>query len=129
MLVVDHDLKYSSSDDNNDKAATMYAFSHTIVGLLSALVAVQASPTGLKKRTILSPLPESAEELHLKFQPLLDFDFDSCYNTAAISPNGKTNQGTHSTHFYSGGCRWRPQLQYSNAYSRHRCNNGICAIM
>ncbi|KAG9253031.1 necrosis inducing protein-domain-containing protein [Emericellopsis atlantica] len=98
--------------------------------LLSAAAVVTASPTQrMSKRDIITPLPEGASDLELKFQPYLDFDSDGCYNTAAISPDGYTNPGKGPTGTPQGDCRDPPQLENSNAYSRSRCNNGICAIM
>lgn len=83
----------------------------------------------LTKRDIIKPLPGSADIIESKFQPLLDFDSDGCYNTAAISPDGKTYPGHDATGSPQGGCRDPPQLQNSNTYSRMRCNNDYCAIM
>ncbi|KAL2754924.1 hypothetical protein ACRALDRAFT_1071536 [Sodiomyces alcalophilus JCM 7366] len=107
----------------------MYATLYTTFALLGALMAVQAMPVNHVKRNILQALPESADEMDLRFQPLLDFDTDSCYNTAAIDPNGRPNPGEQATGSITGDCRWRQQLENSNVYSRRRCNNGICAIL
>ncbi|KAH6876806.1 necrosis inducing protein-domain-containing protein [Thelonectria olida] len=101
----------------------------TTAAILGALAIVQAKPTPLLKRDILTALPERADEIELKFQPLLDFDSDGCYNTAAIDPSGNTNPGRDATDTPQGGCRDPHQLEDSNVYSRKRCNNGICAIM
>lgn len=97
--------------------------------LLSALALVNASPATLRRRDILTPLPEGADDVELKFQPLLDFDSDGCYNTAAIDPDGNTNPGKDATGTPQGDCRDAHQLENSNVYSRKRCNNGVCAIM
>jgi len=83
----------------------------------------------LIKRDIISPLPSNADSLEYDLQPLLDFDSDGCYNTAAIDPSGRTNPGKGATGTPEGQCRDRPQLENSNAYSRTRCNNGYCAVM
>lgn len=101
----------------------------SLVAILGALAIVQAQPTYNAKRDIIAALPGSADATETKFQPLLDFDSDGCYNTAAISPDGTTNPGKGATGTPQGGCRDPPQLQNSNAYSRKRCNNGYCAIM
>ncbi|CAH0020482.1 unnamed protein product [Clonostachys rhizophaga] len=101
----------------------------SLVAILGALAIVQAQPTHNAKRDIIAALPGSADTTETKFQPLLDFDSDGCYNTAAISPDGTTNPGKGATGTPQGGCRDPPQLQNSNAYSRKRCNNGYCAIM
>jgi hypothetical protein len=83
----------------------------------------------ISKRDVITPLPQSADEIDLKFQPGLDYDSDGCYNTAAISPDGTTNPGRRATAKVQGECQGLAQLQNSNAYSRRRCNNGYCAIM
>ena len=78
---------------------------------------------------LVDPLPESASKKELRFQPLMDFDHDGCYATAAIGREGKMNPGlTHIEASVSHGCR-DGRLQFSNAYSRKRCNHGYCAIM
>lgn len=51
-------------------------------------------------RDIVKPLPERATEEDKRWQPVADFDTDSCYNTAAISPDGQINPGMD--HDYSG---------------------------
>ncbi|KAH7305799.1 secreted protein [Stachybotrys elegans] len=94
--------------------------------ILGALSVTQAFPA---KRDIISALPGSADEIDLRFQPLLDFDRDGCYNTAAIDSSGYTNPGLSATGTPEGRCRDPPQLQNSNVYSRRRCNNGYCAVM
>ncbi|KAI1860809.1 uncharacterized protein JN550_011271 [Neoarthrinium moseri] len=81
-------------------------------------------------RDVINPLPEKATSDDKKWQPVLDFDTDSCYNTAAIDPSGNVNKGMD--HNYSGpseGCRDKPRLENANVYSRARCNNGWCAYM
>lgn len=97
------------------------------VGIVTSVRAI--SPGPILKRDIITPLPQSADEQELKFQPGLDYDSDGCYNTAAIDPNGKTNPGKAATKRVEGECRSQAQLDNSNAYSRKRCNNGYCAIM
>ncbi|KFA67859.1 hypothetical protein S40285_08779 [Stachybotrys chlorohalonatus IBT 40285] len=97
-----------------------------VIALLGALASVQAVPT---KRDIITALPGSADVVDSRFQPLLDFDSDGCYNTAAIDPSGRTNPGRGATGTPQGSCRDPPQLENSNTYSRRRCNNGYCAIM
>lgn len=96
--------------------------------VLGALAA--ASPSArMAKRDVLTALPQSADETELKTQPLLDFDSDGCYNTAAIDPSGNTNPGHDATGTPEGDCRDAAQLENSNVYSRKRCNNDICAVM
>lgn len=97
--------------------------------ILSGLTAVQGSPAFNSRRSILPALPEAADDIEFKFQPKLDFDTDGCYNTAAIAPDGNTNNGAPATGTPQGNCRDPHQLENSNVYSRARCNNGKCAIM
>jgi hypothetical protein len=103
---------------------TLIAAFFGIVASVGAL-----SPGSITKRDIITPLPQSADEQELKFQPGLDYDSDGCYNTAAIDPDGNTNPGKKATKRVEGECRSQAQLDNSNAYSRKRCNNGYCAIM
>lgn len=105
---------------------------HTLLStaaLLGALSAVNASPAPILRRDIITALPGNADEIENKFQPILDFDTDGCYNTAAIDPDGNINPGKGATGTPQGDCRDPPQLENSNVYSRRRCNNGVCAIM
>lgn len=83
----------------------------------------------LGKRDIIGALPSNADGTEYRWQPVLDFDTDGCYNTAAISPDYALNPGADQTGTPEGGCRDPPQLENSNVYSRRRCNNGVCAIM
>ena len=102
----------------------------TTAALLGALSSTaQAKPARIAKRDILTALPESASDLELRHQPLLDFDGNGCYNTAAVDPDGSTNPGHDATGTPEGDCRDAHQLENSNAYSRARCNSGVCAIM
>ncbi|KAF9767434.1 hypothetical protein IL306_000021 [Fusarium sp. DS 682] len=106
-----------------------------IVALVGLFAITGASPlplgdsSALTHRDVLQRLPESANSLELTLQPLLDYDSDGCYNTAAINPSGRTNPGKGATGTPQGQCRDRAQLENSNAYSRKRCNNGYCAVM
>jgi hypothetical protein len=86
------------------------------------------TPT-LVSANILNPLPIRAATLDRSFQPVMDFDKDSCYNTAAVDANGKTNQGLDPADASTTQCRSETQLYHSNAYSRHMCNRGWCAII
>lgn len=111
------------------KLVTMQGTLINIAAILSALSAVQGHPLTVTERDVISALPRSADDIDIKFQPILDFDSDGCYVTAAISPDGTTNPGRGATGTPQGQCRDPPQLENSNAYSRRRCNNGYCAIM
>lgn len=100
------------------------------VTLLNLAASVSGSPTKLRRQDdILEALPEKASDLEFKFQPYLDFDTNGCYNTAAIAPDGTINEGDEATGTERGDCRDLAHLEHSNAYSRARCNNGICAVM
>ena len=77
---------------------------------------------------VITPLPRSGTDGALKWQPVLDWDADTCYHTAAIDPSGTTNPGLESTP-QNGPCRQADRLWHCNAYSRERCNHGWCAYM
>ncbi|KAF2683596.1 putative secreted protein [Lentithecium fluviatile CBS 122367] len=81
------------------------------------------------KANLLNPLPPKAAAIDLKFQPVMDFDTDSCYNVAAIDADGNTNAGLDPSKYSTDDCRAEGQLWHSNAYSRHMCNRGWCAII
>ncbi|KAI0131132.1 necrosis inducing protein-domain-containing protein [Daldinia grandis] len=107
-----------------------------VVILISTLYTyhIAASPiAGIRQiasRDIVNPLPEIATKDDKRWQPAADFDTDSCYNTAAISPDGQINPGMD--HNYSGpseNCRNSARLDNNNVYSRKRCNNGWCAFI
>jgi hypothetical protein len=106
----------------------MHSFITTTV-ILGALSTINAAPTAPVKRDIISALPGSASDIENTVQPLLDFDSDGCYNTAAIDASGNTNPGKGATGTPQGQCRDAVQLENSNVYSRARCNNGYCAVM
>ncbi|KAI8666419.1 hypothetical protein NCS57_00866500 [Fusarium keratoplasticum] len=100
--------------------------------LASALSGVSASPVSKNtRRDVLVALPGGAHEIDLKFQPWMDFDTDSCYNTATIDPDGDTNPGLDHPVFKNpqDDCRESSRLKNANVYSRSRCNHGWCAVM
>jgi hypothetical protein len=77
-------------------------------------------------------LAENATEDEIKFQPVLDYDTDSCYNQPAINLAGKINEGLSSyntKNTWGPGCRNSTDLDNQNVYVRSRCNNGWCAYM
>ncbi|KAI4616853.1 hypothetical protein J4E83_006434 [Alternaria metachromatica] len=80
--------------------------------LLFALISVTtASLTGV----ILNPLISGTEGA-LKWQPVLDWDKDVCYQTSAIDSNGNTNPGLDAK-FSVGECR-DPSRQWNcNTYA------------
>ncbi|TMW58386.1 hypothetical protein Poli38472_009945 [Pythium oligandrum] len=55
--------------------------------------------------------------------PLLDFDDDSCYPSAAVSRVGRHNGGLRTTGFITGGCRNKEFLDYSISYHRYACRD------
>ncbi|RGP78646.1 hypothetical protein FLONG3_3268 [Fusarium longipes] len=110
-------------------------FSCLISSLLAVAGIVSAHPSPIIgenevfKRNLLTKLPKNADENSLRFQPALDFDKDSCYNTAAVDPSGNLNPGLPNKGSPANGCRDLPRLDNANVYSRSRCNNGWCAYM
>lgn len=74
---------------------------------------------------ILSPLPQSADQRAIRFQPVLDYDKDVCFFTAAIDAQNKTNPGALDL----ATCHQDIRLDSTNAYVRSRCNHGWCAYM
>lgn len=104
------------------------------IALLSALTSASTIPSHLLKRDSDTPptaLPQSADDNALKFQPVLDYDTDSCYNVPAIDANGNLDKGLDNTYTTNtgDGCRTASYLDNQNVYSRTRCNNGWCAYM
>ncbi|KAH7385176.1 necrosis inducing protein-domain-containing protein [Phaeosphaeria sp. MPI-PUGE-AT-0046c] len=72
--------------------------------------------------------PEAGSVGALKYQPVLDWDDDTCYHTAAIDPSGNTNLGLHPSSS-EAECRKRNRLDHCNAYAREKCNHGWCVYM
>ncbi|KAL7626174.1 hypothetical protein AAE478_002944 [Parahypoxylon ruwenzoriense] len=102
--------------------------------MATAIPAVNGSPIerlfNLVARDPPQALPEKATAGDKKWQPAMDFDTDSCYNTPAIDANGNINPGLdHDNTGLSSGCRDASDLSNNNVYSRARCNNGWCAYM
>lgn len=98
---------------------------------LSTIVktATLLSTLNLSLADVITPLyPIAATDGALKWQPVLDWDKDTCYHTAAIDPNGNTNPGLETTP-QVGPCRQADRLSHCNAYSRERCNHGWCVYM
>ncbi|KAL5335047.1 necrosis inducing protein [Aspergillus crustosus] len=109
--------------------------------------------------SLLTPFPTTASDGALKFQPVLDFDKDSCYHTAAIGTDGTLNEGIavpwgtenpepvptpmlfsglttgnetelrSGSAYTPGNCRNRDRLDHSQVYVRERCNHGWCAYL
>ncbi|KAK1830473.1 necrosis inducing protein-domain-containing protein [Podospora conica] len=111
---------------------TMMAKFRLAAALFTLLPLTLASPLSLLPRqSSPSPpqaLPQNAPALDLRFQPVLDFDTDGCYNVPAVSATGALVQGLpHNFVSYSSNCRDASDLDNNNVYSRTRCNpNGWC---
>ncbi|KAI4936813.1 uncharacterized protein J4E92_001538 [Alternaria infectoria] len=102
----------------------MSRFPAAKAALLFALISVTtASLTGV----ILNPLISGTEGA-LKWQPVLDWDKDVCYQTSAIDSNGNTNPGLDAK-FSVGECRDSSRQWNCNTYARERCNHGWCVYM
>lgn len=77
-----------------------------------------------------SMIPESASSGEITFQPVLDYDKDSCYNVPAIDLDGNIVEGLpHEFVSNTEDCRDEADLDNQNVYSRARCNNGWCAYL
>ncbi|KAJ5691956.1 hypothetical protein N7462_001379 [Penicillium macrosclerotiorum] len=76
---------------------------------------------------LLTPFGTNASPGALQFQPVLDFDKDGCYHTAAISTDGSVNSGRTDNSI--GPCRDKDRLDHSQTYVRERCNHGWCAYL
>ncbi|KAI6783451.1 necrosis inducing protein-domain-containing protein [Emericellopsis cladophorae] len=75
-------------------------------------------------------LPQSATANDLRWQPVLDFDTDGCYNVPAIDAAGYVAEGLeHNWADLASDCRDMSDLDNNNVYSRQRCNNGWCIYM
>ncbi|KAK3985317.1 necrosis inducing protein-domain-containing protein [Cladorrhinum sp. PSN332] len=86
----------------------------------------------LLKRAVNPPtaLPQKATASDLRWQPVLDFDTDGCYNVPAIDAQGNIVQGLPNAWTgLSNDCRDLSDLNNNNVYSRQRCNNGWCVYM
>ncbi|MDX3831223.1 NPP1 family protein [Streptomyces europaeiscabiei] len=75
-----------------------------------------------------TPLAESTTSFQKTFQPVFDYDSDSCFPAAAIDGNGNLNGGLDDSGPVTGQCR-SGHLGKANTYSRVKCNNGWCAIV
>ncbi|KAE9987263.1 hypothetical protein EG328_003396 [Venturia inaequalis] len=93
---------------------------HALV-LLAAMLLPNSS-------SIPRPLPQSADQRAIDFQPVMDYDKDVCYFTAAIDKDNFTAFGLESSNDFKQ-CRQTDRLDSSNAYVRSLCNHGWCAYM
>jgi hypothetical protein len=83
----------------------------------------------LTSASVLTPLPRRAPAIDLAFQPVMDFDTDSCYNAPAIDAKGVTNKGLSTSGWKVKQCRTAQHLLQNQVYSRRMCNRGWCAII
>lgn len=105
----------------------------TTAALLGFLATTQASPSFAKRHRdrqhLVGSLPSKASDLEYRYQPVLDFDHDGCYQASAIDAEGHVSPGLRPTGPRSGSCRTFDVLRDSNTYSRARCNGDICGIV
>ncbi len=99
----------------------------------AALIAVSAGALTVGISTsasaaILTPLPENASTFQKKYQPLWDYDTDSCFPAAAVDASGRLNGGLNNSGSITGGCR-TDHLGKANTYSQSWCKNGWCAYV
>ncbi|GAA3820636.1 NPP1 family protein [Streptomyces phyllanthi] len=78
---------------------------------------------------VLTPLPANATAFQRAFEPVYDYDTDSCYPAAAVDGNGNLNGGLNPSGSVTGGCRTANHLNNDNSYSRPKCNQGWCGII
>jgi hypothetical protein len=94
---------------------------------VSALALTVTLP-GSASAGVLQNLPENATTFQAFFEPVYDYDTDSCYPAAAVDPAGNLNGGLKPTGPVTGQCRGG-HLDHANTYSRAKCNNGWCGII
>ncbi|SOE23522.1 Necrosis inducing protein (NPP1) [Spirosomataceae bacterium TFI 002] len=63
-------------------------------------------------------LPENASEKVKKWAVVFDFDRYACYPSAAISPDGRKNEGLAPKGLRTGNCREIVQLENANTFCR-----------
>lgn len=102
------------------------AYHSRLFWLIAAMITLAIN---LATADILDPLPRRAATIDLKYQPVMDFDKDCCYNTAAVNANGTTNAGLDPVSSHISDCHDRSRISHSNTYSRHMCNHGWCAMI
>ncbi|MER5215187.1 NPP1 family protein [Streptomyces sp. NPDC002838] len=91
-------------------------------------VALTIGVTGSAHAGVLTPINESTTPFQRNFQPVFDYDSDSCFPAAAIDSSGKLNGGLDDSGSITGQCR-TGHLGNANTYSRAKCNNGWCGII
>lgn len=80
-----------------------------VLGLLTCLLVIDsAKAAALPSPWLLvppDPLPECAPADELKWQPVLDYDKDGCYNVAAIGADGRISKGLPLYYSVPANCR------------------------
>lgn len=102
------------------------------LAILVAVTGVLGRPNGrlVARADPPAALEENAPDDAIKFQPVLDYDTDSCYNVAAIDADGNVAEGLEPDGGnLTGDCRDEADLDNQNVYSRTRCNNDWCVAM
>ncbi|MFJ8113710.1 NPP1 family protein [Streptomyces sp. NPDC096132] len=88
--------------------------------------------TGSADAAILTPFPYlgAGAPTQEMFQPLFDYDSDSCFPAAAVDASGRLNGGLNNSGSITGGCRTN-HLGKANTYSRSKCDKGTgwCGIV
>ncbi|KAJ1334967.1 NPP1 family protein [Microdochium nivale] len=109
----------------------MHTVTSAVLLSLAASLASTSPTTAVlhHRRDVVSALPGGADEDEARYQPLTDYDTDSCYATSAVDGAGNTNPGLFDEPEEVSPCRDPARLENMNVYSRKRCNNGWCAYM
>lgn len=110
--------------------ASPVASANAAVSTPSFLTTIGLDPeVNITKRDVIGRLPNGADDIEHRFQPVLDFDGDGCYYTSAMDDQGNLNNGIHNPGdgvppgCLAQNCREENRLQSNNVYSRARCNN------
>ena len=101
---------------------------YALAGSAGAVVLVVGLTTHAQA-DVLAALPQHASESELAYSPAYDYDGDSCYTTAAISPDGVLNPGLPLGGDVNGHCHDEAQLAAANTYAREKCNHDWCAVV
>lgn len=134
--------KPSVSRPPGDSPEKLLVMQKTMASLLAnlAILAIISSATALPQgfaniSAAAAPdpphaMPQNAAPNALRYQPVLDYDTDSCYNVPAIDAQGNVCQGLDNKYTTNTkDCRDAKDLDNQNVYARARCNRGWCAYM
>ncbi|KAK7909259.1 hypothetical protein PG985_015137 [Apiospora marii] len=108
---------------------TFQSLSLKSVLLLAAALVPAVDAAGLLRRDPPKALPGCATDADKRFQPVMDFDKDGCYNSPAVDAAGTIATGLKCGGDKNGHCRDKSDLDNNNVYARARCNHGWCAHM